>query len=289
MNFTPTFLHEVVLKHGRIELAEWRWPDIIDFLKTESELMLEMSVAPYATDASAEFPAIAPGNRCFMGTMFIRYPGVAVHGRGEGGQIRVVRFVFSSDTANSILPPMEAPSLSVLQSLLDIKSDSLRWLMRLAYRELTNGVDQSLEALDAILNLVTIELRRLFERQSQTQRTGRLAAWQYRRIRERLTAERAWPTASELARLCGISPRHLHRQFRSLTGSTIAQYIESFQIERAKEMLVTNDLPIQSISFACGFSHSSSFARAFRRSTGIAPAAFRHRLSKDGWTKLHLP
>ena len=71
--------------------------------------------------------------------------------------------------------------------------------MRLAYRELTNGIDQSVEALDAILNLVTIELRRLFERQSQTQTTGRLAAWQYRRIRERLIGGRTLPTAIELA------------------------------------------------------------------------------------------
>ncbi len=241
--------------------------------------MLEMSVAPYATDASAEFPAIAMGNRCFMGTLFVRYPGVAVRGRGEGGHIRVVRYVFSPATATFILPEPDAPSLSVLQSLLHIKNDNLRELMRRAYRELTNEIERSVEALDAILSLVVIELRRHLARPVTHQSSGRLAAWQYRRIRERL-AEQGLPAASELATLCGISTRHLHRQFRSLTGNTIAQYIESFQIERAKEMLAATDLPIQKVAFACGFSHSSSFARAFRRSMSMAPAAFRQRLHK---------
>jgi AraC family transcriptional regulator len=278
MDFTPSILHQVVLERGRLELVEWHWPDIVDFQKIESDLMLEMSVAPYATDASVEFPALAPGDRCFMGTLFVRYPGVAVHGRGEGGHIRVIRFVLSRSTAQSILPTPGAPPLNILQSLLDIKSDSLRALMRLAYRELTNGIDQSVEALDAILNLVAIELRRLFERQSQTHTTGRLAAWQYRRIRERLTGGRTLPTAIELATLCGISPRHLHRQFRSLTGNTITEYIESFQIERAKEMLLATDFPIHRIAHTCGFLHSSSFARAFRRSTGTPPAAFRQKI-----------
>jgi len=261
-----------------LELVEWRWPDMIDFLQTESDLMLEMSLPPYATDASAEFPGIAAGRHCFMGTLFVRYPGVAVHGRGEGGQIRVVRYVFSASAASSVLPQSNNPSLHLLQSLLDIHSENLRALMRLAYRELTNELEQSVEALDAIFDLVAIELRRLFEQQSHSYSGGRLAAWQYRRIRERLVEGGVQPTAAELAALCGISPRHLHRQFLALTGSTVAKYVESFQIERAKEMLASTGLPVQNIAFTCGFSHSNSFARAFRRATGQPPTEYRKRL-----------
>src|SRR5688572_29100257 len=95
MDFTPTIIENVQLSAGRLELVEWRWPDMIDFVKTESDLMLEMSLPPHATDASAEFPDIDKGNHCFMGTLFVRYPGVTVHGRGEGGHIRVLRCIFS--------------------------------------------------------------------------------------------------------------------------------------------------------------------------------------------------
>ena len=270
-------VQQVMLPQGRLELIEWQWPDMIDFLRTETELMIEMSVPPFATDACAEFPEIACGEHCFMGTLFIRYPGIAVHGRGEGGHIRVLRLVFPANVAKAILDAGTQPSLQLLQSLLDIRSAALRMLMRLAFRELTNATERSPVAMTAILELVAIELRRLLGQRSEGASSGRLAGWQHRRIRDRLTAEGAVPTVAELAGLCGISPRHLHRQFLALTGMTVAKYVESFQIERAKEMLATSVFPVQHIGFACGFSHPNSFARAFRRATGIPPLAFRQK------------
>lgn len=275
MDFTPTILQQVKLPRGRLELIEWQWPDMIDFLRTETELMIEMSLPPFATNASAEFPGITQGEHCFMGTVFIRYPGVAVHGRGEGGQIRVIRLTFSANTANLILRSANAPSLQLLQSLLDIRSAVLRTLMRLALRELTHGADRSLAAMNAILELLAIEVRRILAQPALVASRGRLAGWQYRRIRERLMSEGAMPTVAELAELCGISPRHLHRQFLALTGMTVAKYVESVQIERAKEMLIRSISPIQHIAFACGFSHPNSFARAFRRATAMSPLVFR--------------
>lgn len=281
MEFTPTILTQVAVSGGLLELVEWRWPDMIEYCLAEQDLMLEMSLPPYATDASAEFPVIAPGSRCFMGTLFVRYPGIVVQGRGEGGRIRVVRCVFSPEVAASILRHDGPPPLDFLQALLDMRSDSLRTLMRLMHRELTNEVDRSTEALDAVMKLIVVELRRYFERQRAGQSSGRLAAWQYRRIRERLAAGGDLPTAKELADLCGISTRHLHRQFLALTGNTISRYIENFWIEKAKEMLATPDLPVKAVAFACGFSHANSFSRAFRRATGLSPNLFRQRLARD--------
>lgn len=275
MDFTPITLQQVELSAGRLELVEWRWPDMIGFRKKEADLMLEMSLPPHAADASVEFPEIAPGRHCFMGTLFIRYPGVVVQGRGEGGQIRVIRCVLSGAKARSILRSVKNIELPLLQSLLDIRSEGLRALMRLAHRELTNQVDRSSEALDAIFNLVLIELRRLFASAPYVSVSGRLAGWQYNRIRERLATGGELPTTAELAAMCGISPRHLHRQFLALTGNTVARYVENFWVERAKTMLLDSASPIAHISFVCGFSHPSSFARAFRRATGMTPHIFR--------------
>jgi transcriptional regulator GlxA family with amidase domain len=102
-----------------------------------------------------------------------------------------------------------------------------------------------------------------------------LAAWQYRRIRERLCADAPLPAHAELAALCGISARHLDRQFLALTGSTVAEYIDRFWLDRAKAMLATGQGSIRTIASACGFSHANSFARAFRRTTGASPSAYR--------------
>ena len=169
--------------------------------------------------------------------MFIRYPGVAVHGRGEGGHIRVMRMVFSARAAKGIFPEANKLSLQLLQSLLDIHSAALRMLMRLALRELTNEIDASVAAMNAILELVAIEVRRILEPPSQVASSGRLAGWQYRRIRERLSEEETVPAVQNWLDFVVSAPVICIGQFLSLTGMTVAKYVESFQIERAKGML----------------------------------------------------
>jgi len=277
LTFTPTVLNQFDVGPGRLELVEWLWPDMFEFTRTESELMLEMSIPPLAADASACFPDIAPEKYCFMGTLFVRYPGIAVSGRSEGGRIRVIRCVFEKGTAHKILRHKPHPPLDFLQSLLNVRSDALRTLMRLAHRELINPVDRSPEAIEALMRVIVVEMERLFERQRDSQSSGRLAAWQYRRIRERLMEGGGQPAVADLARLCGISSRHLHRQFLALTGKTISKYIENFWVEQAKELLLARHISIKEIAQRCGFSHANSFSRAFRRVSGLSPQKFRQR------------
>lgn len=280
MDFTPEIVEFVHLDEGRFELLEWRWPDMIDHQSKESDLLLEMSLPPQAADASAEFPEIDRGHYCFMGTLFVRYPGVAIHGRGEGGHIRILRCSFSDAQARSILGQAEMPPLTVLQGLLDIRSESLRQLMGLVLRELTVAHDRSLEAFKALHALLAIELRRFLDQQRPALFHGRLAGWQYRRIRERLSTDGARATVAELADLCGISVRHLNRLFPALTGSTIGDYVKNFWIDRAKTLLAEGDMPIKAIAVEIGFAHPNSFARAFKQATGMTPQIFRQRMHR---------
>lgn len=276
MDYTPQVTECCHVEGGRIELVEWHWPDIIDFVRTEDDLMLEMSLPPMATDASACFPDIAPDKRCFMGTLFVRHPHIKVAGRSEGGQIRVVRCVIDADEAREIMGE-SAPTLGFLQGLLNIRSEALRSLMRLAHRELTKPVDRSQEAMEAIFSLVRIEMHRLFDRAQEAEICSRLAPWQFRRIRERIEDGSSPPSVAELAHICGISPRHLHRQFLALTGKTVSAYVESCRVEQAKNLLAEPEMPVKQVAEKCGFDHPNSFARAFRRATGLSPREFRQR------------
>jgi len=260
---------------GRAELVEWHWPAMIDFTRREDELMIEMSLPPMAADGSACLPEIDPDKRCFMGTLFVRWPRVWVSGRSEGGHIRVVRCVFSPARTLALTALKPKPELGFLQAMLAIRSETMRSLMRLLHRELSNPVEQSYAALSALLELIAIEFGRLVEGVSDTAATGRLTAWQFRRIRERLAQGGFSPTVAELAALCGISTRNLHRQFLALTGKTVAAYIEAARIEEAKQLLANHAHPIKAVALVCGFAHANSFARAFRRSTGLSPQSYR--------------
>ncbi|WP_353227329.1 helix-turn-helix transcriptional regulator [Novosphingobium sp.] len=285
MDLTPTILARMHTPAGCAELVEWHWPTTLDFTRTEDSLMIEMSLPPLAAEASACLSELDPARRCHMGTLFARWPGIMVSGRSEGGHIRVVRCVFAPDRARALMAGHHAPSPTFLKSLLAIRNEGLRALMHLLRRELVNPVDRSEPAIAALTELIAIEFGRLIARPAQPLVTGRLAAWQFRRIRERIGRAGAVPSVAELAALCGISVRHLHRQFFALTGATVADYIENARIEQAKRLLYGHGdlikgpikMPIKAIAEACGFAHANSFARAFRRSTGLTPMAFRQR------------
>jgi AraC family transcriptional regulator len=149
--------------------------------------------------------------------------------------------------------------------------------MRLAHRELVNPLDRSAEAMEALFRLIRVELRRVFRQAASAATASRLAPWQFRRVRERIEAGAPLPSVTELAALCGISPRHLNRQFIALTGKTISAYIETYRIEQAKLLLADAGVPMKQVAERAGFSHGNSFARAFRKATGLAPREYRQR------------
>lgn len=274
-DYSPTPLICVETKLGRAEMVEWRWPTMLDFTRREAALMVEMSLPPTSADASACFPELDPQRRCFMGTLFTRWPGMLVSGRAEAGHIRVVRCVFGPERTAQLVSLRTDPDLPFLQSMLSLGNETLRTLLGLIKRELENRASRSDISVAALMELVAVEMDRVIRRDTAPLLSGRLAPWQFRRIRERLGHSGPIPAVSELAALCGISQRHLHRQFHALTGKTVADYIETTRIEQAKKLLESGAQPIKAVAQACGFSHPNSFTRAFRRTTGQTPIAYR--------------
>lgn len=271
----PTVLAQIVTPVARVQILEWLWPDVFESTSVEHDLMLELSLPPLVGMASATFPTVAPGITCPFGVMFLRYPGIAIRTHAEGGQVRILRCTFAEDNKRALIGDRHAPSLALLQRLIDLRSDALRLQMRLLLRELENPQPGSPAAAEALISLVEIELKRLFDQDFEPKAGGRLAPWQFRRVRERLEAGGERPTVPELAALCGISVRHLHRQFLNLAGVTISDYIEGQIVGRAKTMLAATPLPIRQIARDTGFEHANSFSRTFRRRTGMTPLQYR--------------
>jgi AraC family transcriptional regulator len=104
--------------------------------------------------------------------------------------------------------------------------------------------------------------------------TGELARWRLRLIDERLHDVEQIPTLSELAALCKLSARQLTRGFRASRGCSIGAYVAGRRIERAKQLLAS-DQSIKTVAYSLGFTSSSAFCFAFRRATGITPGEFR--------------
>lgn len=278
----PKVLAEISTADALVQIVEWHWPDAADHTVVEDALMLEQSLPPLIGEASASFPTIAPGTPCPIGVLFLRYPGIAIRTRAEGGVFRLLRVTFSPERQAELLGSRHAPSLAMLQRLMNIRSEPIRTVMRQLLREADSPGIGSAAAAGALVRLLVVELLRLLDEDFEPRAGGRLAPWQFRRLRERLEAGGARPTVAELAELCGISVRHLHRQFLNLTGVTISDYVEAHLVSRAKALLAGTGLSIRQIAAQSGFDHANSFSRTFRRATGMTPLHYRQLKSGRG-------
>jgi AraC family transcriptional regulator len=82
-------------------------------------------------------------------------------------------------------------------------------------------------------------------------------------------------TLEVLAQQTGYSPHHFGRLFRQTTGESPYQFVLRRRLERAQQRLEATDLPLAQVAAACGFADQSSFTRAFKRTLGVTPSAYR--------------
>ena len=80
---------------------------------------------------------------------------------------------------------------------------------------------------------------------------------------------------NEVADLIGLSKYHFIRLFKKETGQTPYQYYLDLKIEKAVELIKTNQYSITDICFICGFKDHSHFSRMFIKKMGITPSHFK--------------
>jgi AraC family L-rhamnose operon regulatory protein RhaS len=77
-----------------------------------------------------------------------------------------------------------------------------------------------------------------------------------------------------------MSRRRFTQLFREVTGSTWADHLAGLRVDYARQLLEETDRSIVAIAFESGFEDVSSFYRAFKRGTGLAP---------NQWRRTHRP
>lgn len=79
---------------------------------------------------------------------------------------------------------------------------------------------------------------------------------------------------SDVADHVGLSSRHLAR-ILAQAGTSFTDAVREHRIKLAMQLLVYSNKSLTRIAAECGFGMSSSFARAFRRYTGVSPSQYR--------------
>ncbi|MBK9015453.1 MAG: response regulator [Saprospiraceae bacterium] len=80
----------------------------------------------------------------------------------------------------------------------------------------------------------------------------------------------------QLSRELGMSRSQLFRKMKALTDKSIANFIRSYRLHRAKQMLETTDLTVAEIAYEVGFKDPSYFTKTFFEEFGVLPSSFRH-------------
>jgi transcriptional regulator GlxA family with amidase domain len=85
-------------------------------------------------------------------------------------------------------------------------------------------------------------------------------------------------TVEQVAEHVCVGARQLSRTFKEAFGLTPSQYIQTAQVERARELLSSTGQPLEKIAKRCGFSGRQQMVRVFQKVMQTAPAAFRNQL-----------
>jgi len=85
----------------------------------------------------------------------------------------------------------------------------------------------------------------------------------------------------QLAKLIDTKPNYLSQVINQYYGKHFRYFINSYRIQKAKELLQHTDLIVEAIAYDTGFNSTSTFYTAFKKETGTTPNKFREKFGKS--------
>jgi len=79
----------------------------------------------------------------------------------------------------------------------------------------------------------------------------------------------------DLAEAAGLSANHFLRVFKLATGETPYHFLRNRRLERARQLLADDSMPLAQLALECGFANQAHFTAAFSRELGISPGRYR--------------
>ena len=77
-----------------------------------------------------------------------------------------------------------------------------------------------------------------------------------------------------------ISKNHISTLFKKETGFGFNEYLTVIRIKNSEHLLITTNMSISKIAFACGFQDSNYFSSVFKKANGVTPLKYRKENSK---------
>ncbi|MDB5971415.1 MAG: hypothetical protein JWQ90_3865 [Hydrocarboniphaga sp.] len=267
----------IALPGMECQIYDCEWERPTEALEVLRDHVIWLSLSPLPESVSVEFEPLR-GHYCKAGYVNFAPAGQEMRARSNGGAQRLLVCRVKPRQLESVLDRRIEYSAPELLAGLDLRDPEIRNTLTRMARELLSPGLASGTLMESLSTSLLIDVGRYLHlrRADCESGNGRLTSWQLRRITDSAEAERQ-PRLSELARMCGVSVRHLERMFKASTGETVQQFLAARQLARARSLLADGELPLKAIAIQLGFRHAASFAVAFRRSSGETPSGYRQR------------
>ena len=86
---------------------------------------------------------------------------------------------------------------------------------------------------------------------------------------------------TELGAIFGYHPFYISRVLKDKKGITLHQYVVSYRVRLAKNMLEKTDKTVAEIADATGFTDASYLTKIFKAEYGVTPKEFRNRFKEE--------
>ncbi|MBQ4527376.1 MAG: helix-turn-helix transcriptional regulator [Clostridia bacterium] len=106
------------------------------------------------------------------------------------------------------------------------------------------------------------------EEQTKNEHLRSIVEWIYKNIGEKITLDDA-------SKEFGISKRSLTSLFKNRLTITFNDFLSGIRVEKAKNMLLKNELTITQIAYECGFGSVRNFNRVFLRFAKCNPGEYK--------------
>ena len=132
--------------------------------------------------------------------------------------------------------------------------------------------------------LARVFLVKLLQRYADTlevgiHRRGRFTTHHYRAVLDYVRTNLSRSIVlRDLATVVGMSPSSFAKKFKDTRGLSPMQFVMSYRVEQAAELLADPAVQLNEISYACGFADQAHFSRNFKQRTGMTPSDYRANL-----------
>jgi AraC family transcriptional regulator len=172
----------------------------------------------------------------------------------------------------------EASLLRMLEQSGDLPSDHVGLSLRNA---LQVTLDRQNWVADGVLHYLKLAAQahidaRRFTHIGVSPHKGGLAPWQANLVKkiifEKIDTD---ISTSSLAKACNLSCSHFTRLFKQSMGVPPHRWLQECRIEKAKELLASNDCTLAEVAVKCGFADQPHFSRVFKIITDCTPFSWR--------------